>query len=109
MQRKKMITLLSILLITSIACSFGYLDNFINQALDETDGNENQISTVEGGIDNSGGDPGFELEQAQAGESVNLAQGLSDLESFHFQFKQTMIGMDESALVRRSACNRGCG
>jgi hypothetical protein len=99
MQRKNILFLLSILIITSLACSFGFLDSFINSLPEE-------VGDV---ISDPGRIATLVLEEAEAlsdqespsGDNAtapinDLGYGLSELESFQIELVQSLDGVDQA-------------
>lgn len=99
MQRKNILILLSILFITSLACSLGFLDSFIDRLPEEVGdviSDPGQIATLV-------------LEEAEAlsdqesptGDNStapidDLGYGLNDLESFQIELVQSLDGVDQA-------------
>jgi len=96
MKRKKILILLSILVITSVACSFGFMESFLNRMADNDEiGNQNATSVVEENNENQREEVGPESEQNSSSGLVDLTQGLSEIESYRFLLTQSIVGVDE--------------
>ncbi|MDO9086230.1 MAG: hypothetical protein Q7U53_08490 [Anaerolineaceae bacterium] len=99
MNRKKLFTLLAVLMITSVACSFGFVNSIVDRLPDEIGDlmeNPGQIATkmveeVEG-LSNQESDSLVFTEP----DFNDLGFGLNKLDSFRTQLIQSLNGMDEN-------------
>lgn len=98
MKRKKFLFLLSILFITSLACSFGFLDSFINRLPEEVGdviSDPGQIATLVLEDAETLSEQESNPRSNQPVPIDNLGYGLSDLESFQFELVQSLDGVDQ--------------
>jgi len=99
MHRKNILFLLSILFITSLACSFGFLDSFINRLPEEVGdviSDPGQIATLVLEEAEALSEQESTTENNQSLPFEDLGYGLSELESFQFELVQSLDGVDQA-------------
>jgi hypothetical protein len=99
MKNKKFIALLSVLMITSVACSLGFVNSIVDRLPNEIGdliSNPGQIATLMvdevSGLSEQGSDSGEYIKP----DFNDLDFGLNKLDSFRFQFVQSLNGVDEN-------------
>jgi hypothetical protein len=95
---RKIFFLLAILIMTSLACSLGFVDSIVNrlpEEVGETISNPGRIATLVVDEVNELSDQDNDSEGEPLVEGIDQGFGLSDLESFRFTFIQSLDGVDQ--------------